>query len=288
VATAGRLTRTIELAPNPDPRTPAVPWPAVDWSQAWLAPMQRIGQAVDTAVRGGTPLWQALNDAAAAPVRFIPQSALPDGMAYELFIAQTGRCPTREGLHDFFNGLCWIHYPATKRRLNQLQAAQILADGVRPVRGPVRDALTVFDENAAFLRAPRVLWDALQAKQWDAVFGHLRPLWHDAQLDLFGHALLEKLQLPRKAITAHVIWLDLPAGPLSELDARVAGELNAALLATKPFAHLPVLGVPGWWAANCDPVFYNDSAVFRAARAAADPVAITAHVEGQPSAKALK
>jgi hypothetical protein len=291
VATAGRLTRPIEPATTPDPGTSAATWPAVDWRRVWLAPMRRIGQAVDTAVRSGTPLWQALNDAAVAPVRFVPQSALPDGMAYELFIAQTGSCPTREGLHDFFNGLCWIHYPATKRRLNQLQAAQIAADGVRPIRGPVRDALTVFDENAAFLRAPRVLWDALKAKQWDAVFGHLRPLWQDAQLDLFGHALLEKLQLPRKAITAHVIWLDQPQGALadlSDLDARVAGELNTALLATKPFAHLPVLGVPGWWAANNAPAFYNDSAVFRAARATAHPVAITAHAEGQPSAKGLK
>ncbi len=288
MATAGRLKRAIETAPKPDPRTPPAPWPVVDWSRAWLAPMRQIGQAVDTSVRSGTPLWQALNDAAAAPVRFVPQSALPDGMAYELFIAQTASCPTREGLHDFFNGLCWIHYPATKRRLNQLQAAQIVADGVCPVRGPVRDALTVFDENVAFLRAPQVLWDALQAKQWEAVFGHLRPLWQDAQLVLFGHALLEKLQLPRKAITAHVIWLDQPHGALSDMDAQVAGELNAALLATKPFAHLPVLGVPGWWAANSDPAFYNDSAVFRAARVANHRIAIPALGEGQPSAKGLK
>lgn len=269
--TAGRLTRTKKPAITADPVTPSGPWPVVDWSRQWLTPMRQIGQAVDTAVRSGTPLWQALNAAAEAPVRFVPQSDLPSGTAYEQFIAQTANCPTREGLHDFFNGLCWIQYPAIKRRLNQLQAAQITADGVRPVRGPVRDALTVFDENAAFLCAPQVLWNALQAKQWHAVFGKLRPLWQETQLVLFGHALLEKLHAPRKAITAHVVWLGESRCAVSDLDARVAGDLNAAWLATKPFAHLPVLGVPGWWAANSDPAFYNDTAVFRAARAAPTP-----------------
>lgn len=284
--TAGRLTLAAEPADKAVLVTPPGAWPAVDWSRQWLAPMRQIGQTVDAAVCSGTPLWQALNAAAAAPVRFVPQSALPDAMAYEQFIAQTGNCPTREGLHDFFNGLCWIHYPATKRRLNQLQAAQIASDGVRPIRGAVRDALTVFDENAAFLCAPQVLWDALQAKQWHTVFGHLRPLWQEAQLVLFGHALLEKLHAPRKAITAHVIWLDQPCGDLSDLDARVAGNLNAHWLATKPFAHLPVLGVPRWWAANSDPDFYTDSAVFRAPRTTGQPAAITAHGEGQRRQKA--
>jgi hypothetical protein len=45
--------------------------------------------------------------------------------------------------------------------------------------------------------------------------------------------------------------------------------LDAATLAAKPFAHLPVLGVPGWWAANEDPAFYADSTVFRAPRGGA-------------------
>ena len=31
----------------------------------------------------------------------------------------------------------------------------------------------------------------------------LRPLWQEARLLLFGHALMEKLVAPRKAITAH-------------------------------------------------------------------------------------
>ncbi len=266
--TTGRLTNASSLAAAAGLVAPPAPWPELDWGHAWLAPLQRVGQAVDQAVIDGTPLWQALNQAAEAPVQFVPQSALTSGMAYEQFIAQTRTCPTRTGLHDFFNGLCWIHFPATKRRLNQLQAAQIAADGIRPVRGPVRDALTVFDENAAFLNAPEALWQALRAKQWDAVFGPLRPLWQQAQLVLFGHALLEKLQHPRKSITAHVIHLPLDNqdASLAQMDAWVARNLDPDQLATKPFAHLPVLGVPGWWPANTAPGFYQDAAVFRPVR----------------------
>ncbi len=263
--TAARLIRAGETNAAAGLVATPASWPELDWGRAWLAPLQRVGRAVDQAVVDGSPLWQALNQAGEAPVRFVSQSALPSGMAYEQFIAQTRTCPTRPGLHDFFNGLCWIHFPATKRRLNQLQAAQIAADGVRPVRGPVRDALTVFDENAAFLNAPEALWQALRAKQWDAVFGPLRPLWRQAQLVLFGHALLEKLQSPRKSITAHVIHLPLDTGnaSLAQMDAWVARNLDPDQLATKPFAHLPVLGVPGWWPANTVPGFYQDAAVFR-------------------------
>ncbi len=241
-------------------------WSAVNWQPCWLEPYRTPGQVIAQACAQGVPLWQALNQAATAPVQFVPQSELPAGSAYEAFIAQTGRCPTREGLHDFFNGLCWIRFPATKRRLNQLQSAQIAHDGVRPVRGPVRDALTVFDENAAFLSAPDALWEALQAKQWQALFGPLRPLWQQSRLLLFGHALLEKLTQPRKPMTAHVYRVDTGARSIAEIDQWVAQDLRGERLASKPFAHLPVLGVPGWWPANTSPGFYNDAAVFRPPR----------------------
>jgi len=253
-----------------DPPLPAgddgAPWTTIEWHRPWLAPYRSPGQRVAQACALGTPLWQALNQSAAAPVQFVAQSDLPAGTAYEAFIAQTGHCPTREGLHDFFNGLCWIRFPATKRRLNQLQSAHIAADGVRPVRGPVRDALTVFDENAAFLIAPDNLWEALQAKQWQDLFGRLRPLWDQSELLLFGHALLEKLTQPRKPMTAHVYRVATDARSVADIDAWVAQGLRSEHLATKPFAHLPVLGVPNWWPANAETHFYNDAAVFRPPR----------------------
>ena len=244
----------------------AAPWMDIAWQHPWLAPYQVCGQEIARACALGMPLWQALNQCASAPVQFVPQSALPVGTAYEAFIAQTGQCPTREGRHDFFNGLCWIHFPATKRRLNQLQWAHIAADGVRPVRGPVRDALTVFDENAAFLNAPDALWEALQAKQWQDLFGRLRPLWAQSRLVLFGHALLEKLTQPRKSMTAHVYRVATHLRSVADIDTWVAQDLRSEHLATKPFAHLPVLGVPHWWPANADAGFYDDATVFRPPR----------------------
>ena len=239
----------------------------IDWQAPWLAPVAVLGRQVVAQCQAGMLLPEALNACAPPaddlPVRFVPQSALPAGEAYESYIFNSKQCPTREGLHDFFNGLMWHSFPRTKARLNQLQAAQITAGGIGRVRGSVRDALTLFDENMAFLRAPEPLWEALLAKRWSVVFTELRPLWAQSYLVLFGHALLEKLVFPRKAITGHVLLVHPATDAHSDLDAWVAAALNPDQLAAKPFANLPVLGVPGWWSANEAPGFYQDPVVFR-------------------------
>ena len=239
---------------------------AIDWDAPWLSPWRDPGEAIAQQVASGLSVAQALNATQRSPKRFIPQSELPAGVAYEAHIFAAGCVPTRDGLHDFFNGLAWLHFPRTKVRLNALQAAQIASTGIQPVRGPARDALTVFDENAALLQAPDALWDALAAKDWQRLFVTLRPLWAEANLILFGHALTEKLVAPRKPITAHVYRVHTSSRSLVDIDGWLAAELQPEQLATKPFAHLPVLGVPGWWAANEDPSFYADSSVFRVPR----------------------
>lgn len=244
---------------------------AIDWRAPWLVPYRDIGERLAKEVAAGQSCADALN-AAASPVRFVPQSALPAGTAYEQFIFDTQQVPTRDGLHDFFNGLSWLHFPATKTRLNQLQATQIAQSGIQPVRGAARDALTVFDENAAFFVGPDALWDALVRKDWQRLFIAERAGWKDVTLVLFGHALLEKLVYPRKPATAHVYRAQAAINSvafLDDLDYAVAVDLCVDKLAAKPFAHLPVLGAPGWWAANATPGFYDDSAVFRAPRASA-------------------
>ena len=241
--------------------------------------MADAGQQVAARVAARVPCHEALNlqidamggvgaecaaGAARAPVRFVPQSHLPPGEAYEKYIFHSKLCPTREGLHDFFNGLCWVHFPATKKRLNELQAQQIEKDGIGQQRGAVRDALTVFDENAAFMQAPDALWNALAAKDWHTLFVTLRPMWAQVHLVLFGHALFEKLVSPRKPMTAHVYRGYSATTSIADLDTWVAADLTHDKLARKPFAHLPVLGVPGWWPANDNPDFYDDASVFRA------------------------
>lgn len=288
--------------------------PPIDWRQPWLASWRDSGQRVAQAVAAGAALPDALNRERAVPQRmadgtlaaqapneikmpnitahagrlgieFVPQSALPPGQGYEHYMAQTGQCPTRENLHDFFNGLCWLRFPQTKRKINQLHAAELELAGVGvgcdigngngnsngasatpPPRGPVRDALTVLDENAAFLLAPPPLWQALEARDWPRLFIELRPLWAQAQLVLFGHALLEKLVSPRKPITAHVYRAQPALQSLEQLDAWVAADLSAERLTAKPFVPLPVLGIPGWWLENENVSFYDDIQVFRPPR----------------------
>lgn len=262
------------MAAGVSPPTPTLPG-AIDWSAPWLAPWRARGLPVAQQVQGGSPVGQALQAAVrgAAPVVFAAQSELPEGTAYEQYIWDTRRVPTRDNLHDFFNGLVWLHFPQAKRRLNELQAQAIAADGVQAVRGPLRDALTVFDENGALLQAPDALWDALRARDWQRLFIDLRPLWPQARLVLFGHALLEKLVAPRKPMVAHVYPAPVAinsgvigAGDgLGELDAWLAQAVQPHTWAAKPFVPLPVLGVPGWWPANEAPGFYADAQVFRAA-----------------------
>lgn len=261
----------------------------IDWSAPWFAPWREPGEAAARLVLDGMPVHAALNQAALAqaaprphqpPVRFVPQQALTPGEPYEGHVFRTGDCPTRDNLHDFFNGLVWLRLPRAKQRLNELHQAQIelaAREAARnpqasAVRGPVRDAITLFDENGALLDAPAPLWDALLARRWVQLFVELRPLWAQARLLVFGHALLEKLVTPRKDLTAHV-WR-APAPPEHAqgwgqgADAWLAGRLDAQLLASKPFTPLPVMGVPGWCQASENPAYYDDVAVFRPPRPA--------------------
>jgi Protein of unknown function (DUF3025) len=250
----------------------------IDWSAPWLAHLREKGEFAAQQSHENAPLYETLNDCLTSPVRFVPQSSLPSGVAYEQFIFDTQQCPTRDGLHDFFNALFWDKFPHTKARLNQLQAEQIAQLG--SVRGSVRDALTVFDENGALLIAPPELWDALIAMDWQRLFVTLRPLWQQARLIPFGHALLEKLVQPRKSMTAHVYIAQFTIENIAEeaintpaivkfysnLDAQLAIELSADYLASKPFTPLPVLGVPNWCSDNENLNFYNDETVFRKPR----------------------
>ena len=268
----------------------------IDWSQPWFAPWRELGEPTVHRALQQQSVVEALNacqpkakgearagsgDLASAAsmstngtglalgdakeVKFVPQAALPDGQAYEDFIFKTAQVPTRDGLHDFFNGLCWHRFPLAKRRLNQLQAAEIDTQGVRATRGPVRDALTLFDENVILMHAPEAVWAALQARDWLKLFVDLRDAWQQVHLVLFGHALLEKLVTPYKSITGHVYRIanEVNAHDERALDAWLVQDLQPVKLATKPYEPLPVLGVPGWWAANEARSYYEDTQVFR-------------------------
>jgi len=252
----------------------------IDWAAPWLADWRAVGEPIAQQVAAGRPQPEALRAAGRAPVRFVPQAALPEGEAYEAFIRATGQVPTREGLHDFFNALCWMHFPRAKQRLNQLQAAEIARAGVGQVRGAVRDAATVFDENALLIQTPEPVWQALRGHRWPEALVDLRSEWAHTRLWVFGHAALEKLVRPYKSITAH-LWRVPDGLEAAALDAWLAQDLTPEKLATKPFSPLPVLGVPGWWPANADPAFYDDPQVFRPRRVSAPDGAANPHAAAE-------
>ena len=84
----------------------------------WLSPYLPLAQQVLHAANAGSVV-AALNAARGedpALPRFVDHSELPAGEPYESFVARTACVPTRENLHDLFNGLVWLTYPQTKRR----------------------------------------------------------------------------------------------------------------------------------------------------------------------------
>ena len=258
----------------------------------WFAPLAPLLGALGPLARAND--WPAclvgLNRIAAErsivngqgrPVRFIEASrARP--IPYESHIWLHGEVPTRTGegaWHDFFNALIWLSLPRTKAQLNALQAAAIERDGVGARRGALRDAATLFDENAALvIVAPGPWLQTWRAHDWRGLFvTHRGVLAHNWLPVLFGHALLDKLRAPYKSVCAHAWLVDDPAllarppgdgaafepAWLARLDSVVAHSLAEPGFRRDAFLPLPVLGLPGWWPANDDPNFYDDRAVFR-------------------------
>ncbi len=205
------------------------------------------------------------------PLQFVPQELLPCGQPYETFIAQTGCVPTRDNFHDRYNALMWLAAPKTKSLLNRLQHEEIERLGGFAKRGPVRDALTLWDENLAVVVAHEradLLKDLLKAHDWQSLFLQNRFRWHaDWQVRLFGHALMEKLQSPFKAITAHALVIDSPTADWPAVDSILfdwlSNKAQQAALTSKVFSPLPVMGIPGWCGENEAPGFYEDRHVFR-------------------------
>ena len=229
----------------------------------------------------------ALNNQAQT-LQFVSQKALLAGEAYERFIGTTGNIPTRDNLHDLFNGSIWLTFPKTKALLNYYHMLEIKEQGIGASRGRVRDTITVFDENGAILvTAESSIGKALIDFNWQESLVAPRDKWDEpkqlnkqaqAAVYIFGHALLEKLLHPRKALCAHSIVInvtqDFFALSLSErinlLDQKVADYMDALLsqpdVTPRKLSPLPILGVPHYWAENANSSFYDDSHVFRSGR----------------------
>ena len=233
-------------------------------------------------------------DNQAHTLKFVAQDDLLEGIGYEHFIGTTGNIPTRENLHDLFNGSIWLTFPKTKALLNYHHMLEMAAQSTSAInspknpRGRVRDTITVFDENGAILvTCEPDIGKALIDFNWQASLVTPRTEWDnplaprsDAKVAvyIFGHALLEQLVEPRKTLCAHSVVLNVSpdfftqALPerMAQIDTLLAEYMHLLLsqenVTPRQLAPLPILGVPNFWAENTNPVFYDDSRVFRNGR----------------------
>ncbi len=230
-------------------------------------------------------------------LKFVPQAVLDKinettPTAYETLIADTGQIPTRNNLHDLFNGWVWLTFPKTKALLNRYQAEQIAELGITGKRGKVRDAITVLDENGAILiTANHFIAQALKNFDWQNCLVKPRSFWHNfadvdknqnnppqAILMLCGHALIEQLVTPRKPLCSHTFILQVEEDFFQSSMNEQRQQVDKLLLkvvdnwlqqddvSPRQLSPLPVLGVPYFWTENANPEFYNDNYVFRSGR----------------------
>lgn len=200
---------------------------------------------------------------------------------YEARLYLEGELQVRRGdWHDYFNVLAWLAYPRAKSALNARHHAALMAQHAAgmPNRGPVQDALTLFDESGVvMIAADGDLLQMVRDFRWQALFlQHRERLMARARFFLFGHALYEKMLRPFRGITGRAILLDaqpaLLSAPLRDqlavVDESVSARLSdpARFASPRELAVLPVLGVPGWYAGNEDGSFYDDTDYFRPGR----------------------
>ncbi len=215
-----------------------------------------------------------------------------DDRYYEVFIHQTGQIPTRaQNWHDLFGALIWCLFPKTKTLLNQLHMQEIQLYGQQQ-RSKLRHKLTLLDECGVILAySPNAteLVNQLQQHQWQPAFVTKRGCWLSvaghaqtaaeqlAQAQvlpmMFGHANYEMATQPFIGLTGKLVALAVTADfwqlPLRQRYAQMDNKLSLQiansdfLLQAAQLTPLPLLGVPGWYAANSDADFYLDQQYFR-------------------------
>ena len=217
------------------------------------------------------------------PLTFVPQQPLARTFAagYEARVYLAGEVQVRaRHWHDLLNALVWMTFPQAKAAINARHysaAAGERAEG-RSDRGPVRDALTLFDEGGVIVASADPVLDALLAGfQWKELFWRRRnDINRSMRFYLFGHALYEKALRPFVGVTGRGVVFSVAADFLAEplarqltmLDSRIAAHIAAPgrFLSTRELVVVPVLGVPGWCADNeCEP-YYDDMDYFRPGR----------------------
>lgn len=248
------------------------------------------------AARLRTPHWPTLDDLqralaerrppvvarSGAPISFVPQERRAGLFEdrYEPRIYLEGEVQVRErDWHDLLNALVWLAFPRAKAALNARHYHALLAQRAAGAlnRGPVQDAMTLFDEGGIIVAArDSELLRRIERFEWKALFWHNRArVVADMRFYLFGHALYEKALNPFTGITARCLLFEVDAGllgaplevQLAHCDALAASRLeDTALRSPNELAPVPLLGVPGWCTENECESYYDNKAYFRPGR----------------------
>lgn len=217
-------------------------------------------------------------------LRFVPQEhgKLPFEAQYEPRCYLKGEVLTRaNNWHDLFNALVWFTFPKAKAAIN-LRHYQALTAQVDVMtgsqRGAVRDTNTLLDESGVIVPcADAALGGLLRDFQWKELFWQRRvEVQHSMGFYVFGHGLYEKALRPYVGMTGQGLILPVEQAffswPLAQRLVHLDGLLEAYLLAaehchsTRELTPVPLLGVPGWAAANEEATYYDDTSYFRPSR----------------------
>jgi hypothetical protein len=218
------------------------------------------------------------------PLAFVTPAAIDNGMRvvddqYESRVQRDAAIETRpDNWHDVFNALIWLAWPRAKAALNALHVRELGSATAAGRRGVARDVATLFDESGAVIAcADVVLATLLKEFRWKELFcGRRDRVESHLHCYVFGHALLDRARRPYKGMTAHALifpvtqefFAQKSGHQIAVLDGMLADWFGDAANpdSTAKLAPLPVLGFPGFFAANADPRFYDDATVFRPGR----------------------
>ena len=270
----------------------------MDWDPDFLArspmlePLRMVAPAFGPDWPSRADLQQILDlsptpvcNASGVPLKLVPHARVRGAAddRYEARIGLKGELPVRErNWHDLLNVLVWRLYPRAKAALNARHHAE-LQQSSGPNRGPVQDALTLFDEGGVIVvSCDGRLTELLRAFRWKELFWrHRDEVRQRMRFTLFGHALYEKALSPFTGIAARGILMETEAGtlqaPLAEQlaldDARIATCLAepGSFSTTRELAPVPVLGVPGWCEDNEREDYYDNLDYFRPGRRGSSP-----------------
>ncbi len=232
-----------------------------------------------------------LESASGEAIRFVAPDALNSD--YEHVVFDSGQVATRpDNWHDYFNALVWAAFPRAKAALNACHMQETALAGVMRTRGrgPVRDALTQFDEcGMLVLGTDAGLLAAMARHEWLPVFWDARArVRATTRFLLFGHASYDQMRTPFNGLCAKVIYVSVPesvlampvAAQVAWADEWLARRLadNGLLASPRDLSPLPLLGIPGVVRENAVRAFYEDTTQFRPL-GAREPAVVISDVE---------